>query len=91
MECKRCKSPLPPTGFICGNCGMMMSEEQIKIQKENRKVNHNLKTELVSEKYGHKDFIYKKREETKSKYIGIFVLVGILFGILLLALLVYFG
>ena len=90
MECKRCKSPLPFTGYVCLNCGMMMSEEQIKLQKENMKMNSNINTQMISEKYGHKDFIYKKREETKPKYIGILILVAIICVILILTLFVYF-
>ena len=89
MVCKHCNSPLPPTGFVCRSCGMMMSEEQIKIQKESIKANSNLKAELVSEKYGHKDYIYQKREDIKPKFMGIFILIAIIFIVILLALFVY--
>lgn len=78
MECKRCGHALPPTGFICPNCKMMLSGEQIKIQKERLQMSKPLNTGMVSEKYGHKDFIYKKREKKKPKFIGIVFLLGIL-------------
>lgn len=90
MECKKCGHPLPKTGFVCTNCGMMMSAEQIKIQRDNIKMENKMNALLVSEKYGHKNFIYEKREERKRKGKGIFVLLGLLLLIILLGILVYF-
>ena len=34
MYCKRCGAALPSEGYVCKSCGAMMSEEQIKMQKE---------------------------------------------------------
>lgn len=90
MECKKCGHPLPKTGFVCTNCGMMMSPEQIKIQRDNIKMENKMNALLVSEKYGHKNFIYEKREERTRKGKGIFVLLGLLLLIILLGILVYF-
>lgn len=88
MECKRCGHTLPATGFTCTNCGMMMSAEQIKMQK--KEMNMKKSPLMVSEKYGHKNFIYQKREENTTKPKGIFLLLGLLLLIILIGLLVYF-
>lgn len=88
MECKRCGHVLPAAGFTCTNCGMMMSAEQIKMQQEEMNTKKSL--EMVSEKYGHKNFIYQKREESTKKPKGIFLLLGLLLLIILIGLLVYF-
>lgn len=90
MECKRCGHALPKTGFVCTNCGMMMNVEQIKTQRENIKMENKMNTLLVSEKYGHKNFIYEKREEKPKKGKGILLFLGILLLIILLGILVYF-
>lgn len=89
MECKRCKKPLSQTEYICRNCGLMMSGEQIKKQKEQMKINKPLQTQLVSEKYGHKDFIFQKREKASPKLFGIFFLFGMVLLLFLIVLLVY--
>ena len=87
MECKKCGCVLPPVGFNCTNCGTMMNAEQIKAQKDNMESKKNI--ELVSEKYGHKDFIYQKREGEKNKYLGILILLGIIVLVFLVAIIVY--
>lgn len=90
MECKRCGHTLPLTGFICTNCKTMMSAEQIKIQKEQMRINNpNLNTFFVSEKYGHKTILFQKREEAKRKFTGLFIVLGVLLVFLILVFLVY--
>ncbi len=90
MNCKRCQAPLPLTGYICPHCGKMMTLDQIKVQKEQMKINNNTPFQMVSEKYGHKQFIYKKREEEKKKYWGLFLILGILLLVFLIGVFVYF-
>lgn len=90
MVCKRCGNNLPASGFNCPHCGVMMDNEQIKYQKE--MMNNNIRnTQMVSEKYGLKKFIFQKREEVKTKFIGLILIVGILFAIVVFAILVYLG
>ncbi len=88
MECKRCGHVLSKTGFTCTNCGMMMSAEQIKKQKEQMDIQKSV--EMVSEKYGHKNIIYEKRDDSTLKWKGIFLLLALLLLIILIGLLVYF-
>lgn len=90
MECKRCGHVLPPTGFVCPNCKMMLNKEQIEIQKARLQTSNPINPSMLSEKYGHKDYIYKKREESKPKYIGIVFLLGILLLLALIGIFVYF-
>ncbi len=90
MQCKKCGQTLSGTGFICSNCGMMMDIDQIKEQKEKMKMEQKMNSLLVSEKYGHKDFIYQKREEKKIQGKGIFLFLGILLLIIFIGILVYF-
>ena len=89
MVCKRCGHDLPLTGYICTNCGAMMSIEQIKEQKAKNPASF-IPQGLVSERYGHKDFIYKKREEKKLKLKGWLLYLGLLLGIILVCIFVYF-
>ena len=89
MICKRCGHDLPLSGYQCTNCGTMMSLEQIKKQKENNVSSNPINQNLVSERYAHKDFIYKEREEERTKYKGLFVFLGILGLIILIGILVY--
>ncbi len=89
MICKRCGHDLPLVGYICTNCGAMMSIEQIQEQKKISPLSSQ--QSLISEKYGHKDFIYKKREVVKSKYKGLFLFLGIILGIIFIGILVYLG
>lgn len=91
MNCKRCGSPLPSQGYICSHCGMLMSSEQIEIQKTLLKDNNaHLKADLVSERYGGKKQIFQGREGNDNKYISIFLLFGVIALILLIAIIVYF-
>ena len=89
MYCKRCGALLPTSGYICTECGTMMSLEQIKSQKEKEKMNTPTR-EMLSEKYGHKGMLYQKREEEKKSFKGILFLLGVVVLLILLAILVYF-
>lgn len=66
-----------------------MSSEQIKLQKERIACGSNRENHLVSEKYGHKKFIYQKRESVRKKCIGIFLLWGIPLLFLFILIFVY--
>ena len=90
MECKKCGHVLPKVGFNCTNCGTMMSAEQIKEQKDNMELNKKLNVELVSEKYGHKNFIYQKRDKDNFSYWWLILLIGIIILIFLIASMVFF-
>lgn len=89
MKCKRCGHLLPSVGYTCTNCGMMMSIEQIKEQKQ-RNQDTPKREELLSEKYGHKDFIYKEREKAKWNYVGLLFVFLVLLLLVLIGIFVYF-
>ena len=89
MKCKRCGHLLPYSGYTCTNCGMMMSIEQIKEQKQRNQDNPK-RDELLSEKYGQSDFIYKEREKSKLNYLGILFMLLILLLLVLIGIFVYF-
>ena len=84
MVCQKCGQALPSEGFICKQCGTLMSEEQIIEQKKYLKENKSLyKTKLVSEAYGQQQ-LFKARETSSHKLIGlifIFVILIIIIGI----------
>ncbi len=88
MYCKQCGFPLPSTGYLCTNCGRVMDSKQIKQQKEQRKWNSLAKpSQMIGLRYGRKDFIFQKREDTKKKrevllFIFLLVLIGLGFVLL---------
>lgn len=91
MKCKRCNSPLPSKGYVCSHCKTLMSNEQIKIQKELLS-NHssNTRAELISEKYGGKKQVFIGREEKEHKSVSILFLFLFLLLFVVIVLLVYF-
>lgn len=89
MICKRCGKALPSEGFVCKNCGMLMSEEQIKEQKKYIKENNlKLQPKFISEQYGKKD-LYLARDNSSNKMIGLITIIGILILVFIVAVLVY--
>lgn len=90
MKCNRCGAPLPSHGYVCSQCGMFMNKEQIEIQKRDMANNINLKTELVSEKYGGKKEIFKGREVRENKSLAFILWLSVLLFIIILAIFVYF-
>ncbi len=89
MKCKRCGHSLPPTGYTCTSCGMMMSMDQIEEQKKNLQENPR-REELLSEKYGRNDFIYQEREKKKINFMGILFVLLVLLLLVLIGIFVYF-
>ena len=87
MVCQKCGSALPSEGFICKRCGTLMSEEQIKEQKQYLKENNNqYKAKLISEAYGN-----QARENSNNKIIGLIIIlialiivVGVAIGVYLM-------
>lgn len=69
MKCKRCGASLPSVGYLCTNCGFMMDAEQIKIQKEQMKLNSvSNKEQMVGVRFGKKIQLFQKREEISKNY-----------------------
>ena len=63
MYCKKCGFALPSHGYICLNCGAMMSKEQIDKQKKFFKEQKNLIDGNIA------NIKYKKREH-ENKLLG---------------------
>ncbi len=84
MFCKRCGAPLPSHGFVCPKCGAMMSEEQIKEQKNFNKDNKNII--LLSDLYSKNPI---KRDYSKikdNKFIGAIIIVLVLLVLIIIAI-----
>jgi len=90
MNCKRCGTPLPSSGYLCSHCGLMMDSNQIEIQKQMIKNNNSYRAELVSEKYGGKKQVFQGREQNENKVLGAIVISGVLLLIIISAIVVYF-
>ena len=88
MNCKKCGAKLPRAGFVCSNCQVLISKEQINNQNE---LNNNtfLKDGYVSEKYGGKKQLFIKREEKSFKSLGFSILLMFLLIIILIGFIVY--
>ena len=86
MFCKRCGNALPSHGFVCLNCGAMMSPEQIKEQKELMKKDNNnviLKSDFYS-----KEPINRNYEKPKdNKIVGALIILIIVIALIVFAIL----
>ena len=88
MICKKCGAALPGEGFICKSCGMMMSSEQIKTQKEFRKENKKgMEVNLLSDRYS--DSPIKRNYNTikENKYLGALLIVLVVIVLIIIAIL----
>ncbi len=90
MECKRCGKSLPNEGYMCTNCGKLIENNQIKIQKELNKSNINIRPEFISEKYGYQKQIFQQREKINKKPFALLFILIILLIISFIAIIVYF-
>ena len=81
MYCKKCGSALPSKGYICQNCGTMMTKEQIKEQKEYNQSNQE-EIELLSDKYRNTPLNRNYPKIKENKYLGAILIILIIIGIL---------
>lgn len=94
MICKRCGAALPSDGVTCIQCGTMMSKDQIEEQKKWKEINkQNNNIQLMSSKYGvnKENFSYEAEPKKENKLLGLLVIVGVLFLILLIAAIKFFS
>ena len=86
MYCKRCGHALPSEGYICHNCGAMMSKEQIDMQNKYRnEQKKNKEVTLLSDKYNlgiKRD--YEKRKE--NKFLGALFIAAIMIILVIIAI-----
>lgn len=88
MFCKKCGAALPSESFICKSCGMMMSSEQIKEQKEFRKENNkNMEVNLLSDRYSDTPIRRDYRKIKDNKYLGAMLVVLIIIVLIIIAIL----
>ena len=87
MFCQKCGNPLPKEGYICKFCGAMMTNDQIEKQKKYMEEN-KFKPKLKSELYGVEKINYEQREKD-SKKLGVFLVLGILIFLIILAIIIY--
>lgn len=95
MICNRCGAALPSDGVTCKQCGAMMSKEQIEEQKkwkEINKQNNNINANLMSSRYGvNKENFNYNEPKKENKLLGLLVIVGIVFIIIIIAAIKFFG
>lgn len=95
MICNRCKAALPNEGYICKQCGAMMTKEQIEEQKKWNEMDERNKyaAKLMSSKYkvDKENFYYNNDTKKENKLLGLLVLVAILFIVILFAAIKFFG
>ncbi len=90
MFCKRCNNPLPSEGFVCKFCGALMSEEQIKTQKENMK-NNSLKGVLASSKYSNLNKIkYNTNKDNDNKALMGAVMFIVIVFLIIVSIIIFF-
>lgn len=89
VYCKKCGAALPSHGYICKSCGAMMSEEQIKEQKEYIKNNENKKIEitLLSDKYSRQPIQRDYKKIKENKYLGAVVIILVVLLLIVIAIL----
>lgn len=90
MYCNKCGAALPSHGFICKNCGAMMSKEQIREQKNFLKENKNKRQEvtLLSDRYSNepikRDY---SRPKGENKFLGVLLIVLVMIILIIVAIL----
>ena len=88
MHCKVCGKAIGTDRGICPFCGAMLTNEQMKIYKQEKKDSLN-KVELFTQKYGNQQTIhYEKSGDIENKWIGVLVVLGVLLIILIITLIV---
>ena len=85
MFCNKCGNPLPNEGAVCKFCGAMMSEEQIKMIREQKK-EKEFRPELMTEKYGQSKIGYRDDNKNSNIVVVLFVMGGIVLFIIILAI-----
>lgn len=88
MFCKRCNNPLPSEGFVCKFCGALMSEDQIKMQKENMK-NNSLKGVTTNSKYRSFNKIKYNTNNDNKPLMGAAMLIVIVF-LIVISIIIFF-
>lgn len=95
MICNKCGAALPSDGVTCKQCGTMMSKEQIEEQKKWKEINkqNNNKIELMSSRYGvnKETFKYDNEPKKENKVLGLLIIVGVVFAIIIIAAIKFFG
>ena len=81
MHCKKCGKAIGTDRGICPFCGAMLSPNQYKEFKQMKE--NNYKPELLTEKYGEKQIIYEKRNESNSKLFILIIILGLIVLILI--------
>ena len=90
MYCKKCGAALPSDGFICHNCGALMSKEQI--DKQNNYIREQKKNDkrvvLLSEKYNggvRRDYTLNDKKEGENRFLGILFIGGVIIVLIIIA------
>jgi len=86
MNCRRCGKALGTDRGICPFCGAMLSEDQMKIYKQDKKENM-YRPELITEKFTGNSFHYEKNESHEKGLVVFLFILGILLVLLVLVLL----
>lgn len=88
MFCKKCGAALPSEGFICKSCGMMMSSEQIREQKQFRKDNNkDMEVNLLSDRYSDTPIKRDYSKLKENKYLGAILVILIIIVLIIFAIL----
>ena len=88
MYCKKCGNPLPNEGLTCKFCGAMMEKEQI-VQQKGAYQEKKWQTRLKSELYGMDKINYQNEKENKKNFpFGIFLIIGVLIILIVIAILI---
>ena len=86
MFCNKCGHALPSVGFICNNCGALMSPEQIKEQKKHLEEKKKEVT-LLTDRYNVNKSNVEYRKTSESKYLGIIFIVLVVIILIIIAIL----
>lgn len=87
MYCNKCGSALPSHGYICKNCGAMMSEEQIATQKSFNKENNNkVEVNLLTDRYNVNKTTSSFKPRKENKLVGVLFIILIVLVLIILAI-----
>ena len=77
MRCERCGKALGTERAVCPFCGAALTPKQMKVFKEEKK-KKQYDVDMVLERYGMAPIKYEKPQNSENKWLGLFVVLGVL-------------
>ena len=89
MHCKNCGHALSNNSAVCPNCGMLMTDDQMKRRKELNGYNNPYMQRLNEIRKNNLKYKLEQNDDTNINGAVIFILLGLLI-VIIIAVIMYF-